>query len=119
MKNLVYLLLVFIFLFAGSAFTFDFPDGNNPFENATLPLALDVKIEQPQSTTSNDGALQLFVSGGKAPYLIQVISTYSPSQVYKKERVEIKKLGVGKYIIMVQDAEKEVLQKTIELNPVQ
>ncbi|MDB5257894.1 MAG: hypothetical protein JWM14_2589 [Chitinophagaceae bacterium] len=117
MKNLVYLL--FVFLFVGSAFTFHFSNGNYPLGTSMQPLTLDVKIEQPQSATSNDGILKLIVSGGKAPYLIQVISTYSPSEVYKKERVEIKKLGAGNYIIMVQDAEKHVLQKTIELTPVQ
>jgi hypothetical protein len=116
MKKLVSLL--FLFLFIGSAFSFRLPYGKYIQENPQQPLVLDVKVEQPQSATSNDGALHLLVSGGTAPYLIQVISTYSPSQVYKKEHVEIKKLGTGNYIIMVQDAKKHVLQKTIELNPV-
>lgn len=119
MKKLVYLL--FLFLFIGSSFTPHFSNGDYPLENtaSTVALALDVKIEQPKSAVSNDGALLLSVSGGAAPYTIQVISTFSPSQVYKKERVELKKIGVGNYTITVQDADKHVLQKTIELTPVQ
>ncbi|MBC7487246.1 MAG: SprB repeat-containing protein [Cytophagaceae bacterium] len=117
MKNLVYLL--FLFLFTGSSFTYHFPNGNHPLAKLGQTLALDVKIEQPQTASSNDGTIDLTVSGGTAPYTIQVISTFIPSQVYKKEHVELKKLGAGNYIIMVQDAEKHVLQKTIELNPVQ
>jgi len=116
MKNLVYLL--FLFLFIGSSFTCHFPNENRPLEKMET-LALEVKVEQPQSASSNDGTIYLTVSGGTAPYTIQVISTFNPSQVYKKERVELKKLGAGNYIIMVQDAEKHVLQKTIELHPVQ
>ena len=119
MKKLVYILL-FAFLFIGSSFAYHFPNENLfSLENLAQSLQLEVKIEQPKSASSNDGALHLRVSGGTAPYTIQVVSTFSPSQVYKKERVEIKKLGSGNYIIMVQDAERHVLQKTIELNPVQ
>jgi len=117
MKNLVYLL--FVFLFIGSSFTYHFSNGQGPIENnaSTSALTLNVKIEQPQSATSNDGAILLSASGGTAPYTIQVISTFSPSQVYKKDRVELKKIGVGNYTIIVQDADKHVLQKIIELTP--
>lgn len=115
MKKLVYLL--FLVLFLGSSFTYHFPGGNLPLEK--MVLALEVKVEQPTSASSNDGSIHLNVSGGIAPYTIQVISTYNPSQVYKKEHVEIKKLGIGNYTIMVQDLEKHVLRKTIELTPVQ
>ncbi|MDF2456056.1 MAG: hypothetical protein K0R51_2049 [Cytophagaceae bacterium] len=117
MKKLVSLL--FLFLFLGSSFTHHSWNGNQPLELSTQPLMLDVKIEHPQSASSNDGVLFLNVSGGTAPYTIQVISTFSPSQVYKSERVELKNLGVGNYTIMVQDAEKHVLQKIIELTPMQ
>lgn len=117
MKNLVYLL--FLFLFIGSSFTYRFPNGDRPLAILGQVLALEVKIKQPQSASSNDGTVDLTVSGGTAPYTIQIISTFNPSQVYKKEHVELRKLGAGNYIIMVQDAEKHVLQKTIELYPVQ
>lgn len=110
---------MFLFLFIGSSFTYRTSSGHRPLVGQNLPLKLDVKIEQPQSSTSNDGNISLHVSGGTAPYTIQVISTFIPAQVYKKEKVELKKLGIGNYIIMVQDAEKHVLQKTIELTPVQ
>jgi hypothetical protein len=118
MKNLVYLL--FLFPFVGSSFTYDVSDRKQHATASIMQtLALDVKVEQPKSASSNDGVMHLSVSGGTAPYTIQVISTFSPAQVYTKDRVDIKKLGVGNYIIMVQDAEKHVLQKTIELTAVQ
>jgi hypothetical protein len=117
MKKLVY--LSFLFLFIGSSFTRRLAEKTSLSAYTAQQLKLDVKIEQPQTATSNDGVINLNVSGGTAPYTLQVISTFSPSQVYKKERVELKKLGAGNYIIMVQDAEKHVLQEIIELTPVQ
>lgn len=117
MKKLVSLL--FLFLLIGSSFTYHHTQGHSPLAGHAQPLELNVKMEQPHSSSSNDGILSLHVTGGTAPYTIQVISTFSPAQVYKKEKVELKKLGIGNYIIIVQDAEKHVLQKTIELTPVQ
>lgn len=117
MKKLVYLL--FLFLFTGSSFTYRSASGQRPLVAQNIPLTLDVEVDHPRSATSHDGVLSFHVSGGTAPYTIQVISTFSPAQVYKKEKVELKKLGVGNYMIMVQDAKKQVLQKAIELTPVQ
>jgi hypothetical protein len=117
MKKLVPLL--FLFLFTGSSFTYRFHDRYQSLENSASALALDVKLEQPRSINSSDGVLHLSVSGGTAPYTIQVIGTFAPSQVYTKDKIDIKKLGVGNYLIIIQDADKKVLQRTIELTPAQ
>jgi hypothetical protein len=114
MKKPIYLL--FLFFLVGSSFTYRFNNGQtSALASVDESLKLGVKIEQPHSSISNDGIISLNVSGGTAPYTIQVISTFSPSQVYNKERITLKKLGVGNYTIMVQDAHKQVLQETIEL----
>ena len=110
---------MFLFLLMGSSFTYRNNNGHTPLVSIVQTLKLDIKIEQPQSSISNDGSLSLNVTGGTAPYTIQVISTFSTSQVYKKERIAFKKLGVGHYTILVQDAKKKVLQETIELTPAQ
>jgi hypothetical protein len=63
--------------------------------------------------------MKLSISGGVAPYVVHIASTFSPAQVFKKDQIELKKLGIGNYTVMVQDAEKHVVQKTIELTVVQ
>lgn len=82
---------------------------------AVNPLTISVESRQPSSTESNDGRINIKVSGGKAPYIVQIMSTYSPSELYKKDYIELKKLGVGTYLILVQDADKRVLQEKVEL----
>jgi len=108
---------LFLLLFAGSSFTYKTISWNQP--NAGQSLSVEVDTKQPQTASSNDGSLKIVISGGTAPYTAQVISTYNPAQVYQTERIEIKKLGAGNYIIIVQDAAKHVVQKTIDLTPVQ
>ncbi|MDB5272580.1 MAG: hypothetical protein JWO58_947 [Chitinophagaceae bacterium] len=117
MKNLIY--LSFLFLFIGSSFAYKNTVCHHFSSIADNPLAIEVKIDQPTTATSSDGTLQLSISGGTSPYTIQIISTFSPSQVYKEQRIQLKKLGVGNYTIIVQDAERHALQKIIELTPVQ
>jgi hypothetical protein len=117
MKNLIYLL--FLFLFIGSSFTYKNGFCDQPSESTVDPLSIEATIDQPKTMTSNDGTLQLYISGGTAPYTVQIMSTFSSSQVYKQQRVQLKKLGVGNYTIIVQDAERHALQKIIELTPVQ
>jgi hypothetical protein len=101
----------------GSSFTYK--NSAMPLETFGNPLSINGEVQQPQTLYSTDGWIKLSISGGVAPYIVHVMSTFSPAQVFKKDHIELKKLGTGNYTIMVQDAEKHVVQKTIELTPVQ
>lgn len=77
----------------------------------TLEMS-DLQMEIAQE----DQSINIIISGGEPPYLIQVFSTSMEMKEYKGEKsIALEGLASGTYIIICQDQTNEFIQKTIEL----
>jgi len=95
----------------------------NTYSNVTLAInhkhvsKLEIQVEsiKPSTEKANDGNLKIRIIGGTPPYNTQVLSSYLPAQTYKKDYIEISNIGVGNYVIIVQDHNKQIVQNNMDI----
>ncbi len=112
MKTFVF--VSFLALLVGNAYS-GMPYAKNLVYCTLAQLDVQSESNQPTTTTSLDGALKISITGGTPPYAVQIMSSTLPSQSFNQDHIKLSNIGVGTYLVIVQDYEKHVVQKHIEL----
>lgn len=98
-------------LVIGNAYSYVHP---NPSFTST-EIEVFVKNSPPKTSTSKDGSVSIHITGGKAPYTTHIAGTNFPAETFYKDQIQLPHLGEGTFTIIVQDQNKKIVYKSIEI----
>jgi hypothetical protein len=78
-------------------------------------LDLIITTSLPQKSDSKDGSITININGGTPPYTTHISGTDFPAETFGKNNFTLTKIGVGSFTILVQDQNKTVVHKTIDI----
>ncbi len=80
-------------------------------------LSVSVKTKDASARDANDGYILLNITGGEAPYTIDLYSTtLGFKKIENKNELELKDLNPGAYLFFIQDKSYKLIQKSITIS---
>lgn len=79
-------------------------------------LSVEITKKDASGENSSDGFIHIKVSGGEAPYSINLFSTTVKADKAKDRELKLNNLKPGTYLFIVQDNAKTIKRETVEIS---